>query len=101
MLPFALHHSSKNLKKQFEEITYFLKKADKIIRDLGRNFSWREFDTLYYNRKTTTQQKYQSQSINVISKIEDYAKKLFEEDLLKTSKSKMGKETCKASEFYF
>ena len=84
---FAVYHSRKNLKKQFEEITYFLKKADKIVRDLGGNFSWREFDTLYYNRKLTTRQNSQSQSINVISRIEDYAKKLLMEDLLKTSKS--------------
>lgn len=84
---FTVYHSSKNLKKQFEEITYFLKKADTIVEDLGRNFSWREFDALYYNRKTVTQQNYQSHSINVISKIENYAKKLFEEGLLKTSKS--------------
>lgn len=84
---FKVYHNSKNLKKQFDDITYYLKKADKIVRDLGRNFSWREFDALYYNRKIVTQQNYQSQSINVISKIEDYAKKLFDDDLLKTSKS--------------
>ena len=84
---FKIYHCSKNLKKQFDDVTYYLKKADKIVRDLGHNFSWREFDALYYNRKLTTQQNQQSQSINVVAKIEDYAKKLFEEDLLKTSKS--------------
>ena len=84
---FKVYHSSKNLKKQFEDIAYYLKKADQIVKDLGQNFSWREFDALYYNRKLSTQQKYQSHSINVISKIEDYAKKLFNEGFLKSSKS--------------
>lgn len=84
---FKDYHRRKDLKKQFDDITYYLKKADKITRVLGRNFSWCEFDTLYYNRKLTTQQNDQSQSINLISKIEDYAKKLFEEGLLKSSKS--------------
>ncbi|MEO6836796.1 MAG: site-specific integrase [Ginsengibacter sp.] len=84
---FKVYHSSKNLKKQFEDITYYLKKANEIVKDLGQNFSWKEFDALYYNRKSSTQQKYHSQSINVISKIEDYARKLFDEGFLKSSKS--------------
>ena len=84
---FKVYHSSKNLKKQFENTTYFLKKADQIVSDLGRNFSWREFDKLYYNRKLTTQLQYRSQSLNVISKIEDYATKLYDEGFLKSSKS--------------
>ena len=84
---FNVYYCSKNLREQFDDITYYLKKADKIVKDLGQKFSWREFDALYYNRKLATRQNSQSQSVNVISKIEDYAKKLFEEGLLKTSKS--------------
>ena len=84
---FEFYHSRKNLKKQFENVTYYLKKADQIVKDLGRNFSWREFDILYYNRKLSAQVQYPSQSINVISKIEDYASKLYNEGCLKSSKS--------------
>jgi integrase len=84
---FKVYHIHKNLKKQFDDITYYLKKADKIIRDLDRNFSWREFDVLYYNRRSSTQLIDQSESINVITKIEDYAKKLFNDGLIKSSTS--------------
>ena len=37
---FKIYHSRKNLKKQFEDITYYMKKAEQIVEDLGRNFSW-------------------------------------------------------------
>ena len=84
---FKVYHNSKKLKKQFEDVTYFQKKADQIVKDLGRNFSWREFDILYYNRKLTVQPQFQSQSINVVSKIDDYANKLYNEGFLKSSKS--------------
>ena len=50
---FKEYHSRKDLKKQFDDIIYFLNKANKIVKDLGRNFSWKEFDALYYNRKFT------------------------------------------------
>ena len=84
---FKEYHSRKDLKKQYDDITYFLNKANKIVRDLGRNFSWKEFDALYYNRKfTITQIDNQSESINIITQIEDYAKKLYEEGFIKTSK---------------
>ncbi|MDE3185157.1 MAG: site-specific integrase [Bacteroidota bacterium] len=84
---FKEYHRRKDLKKQFEDIIYYLNKADKIINDLGRNFSWKEFDTLYYNRqainpKTTNQ----SQSINIVTHLEDYAEKLYKEGSIKTSK---------------
>src|SRR5450631_1006383 len=84
---FKEYHSRKDLKKHYDDITYFLKKANKIVRDLGRNFSWKEFDALYYNRKfKVTQIDNQSESINIITQIEDYAKKLYEEGFIKTSK---------------
>ena len=47
---FEVYHSRKDLKKKFDDIIYFLTKADGIIADLGRNFSWKEFDAFYYNR---------------------------------------------------
>lgn len=54
---------------------------------MGRNFSWKEFDTLYYNRKpVSSRNNNQSQSINIIARLEDYAKKLYEEGSIKTSK---------------
>ena len=57
------------------------------MHDLGRNFSWKEFDALYYNRKfTVTQIDNQSASISIVTQIEDYAKKLYEESFIKTSK---------------
>ncbi|MDQ2719898.1 MAG: site-specific integrase [Bacteroidota bacterium] len=84
---FKNYHTRKNLKKQFDDIIYFLTKADKIVNDLGRNFSWKEFDTLYYNRKQIISQiNNQSQSINIITQLEDYAKKLYGEGSIKTSK---------------
>ena len=80
-------HRRKDLKKQFDDIVYFLTKADKIIKDLGRDFSWKEFDTLYYNRKTVSSRNTnQSQSIDIITRLEDYAKKLYEDGSIKTSK---------------
>src|SRR6185312_16607510 len=61
---FKDYHKRKDLKKQFDDIIYYLNKADKIVKDLGRNFSWKEFDTLYYNRKiTNSQNNNHSQSI--------------------------------------
>jgi hypothetical protein len=84
---FKEYHSRKDLKNQYDDITYFLNKANKIVKDLGRNFSWKEFDALYYNRKfTVTQIDNQSESINIVNQIEDYAKKLYEEGFIKTSK---------------
>ena len=47
---FDEYHSRKDLKKQFDDIIFYLNKADKIIKDLGHNFSWQEFDRLYFNR---------------------------------------------------
>lgn len=84
---FKVYHNSKKLKKHFEDVNYFLTKADQIVKDLDRNFSWKEFDALYYNRKLSEQFQHPSQSINVILKIEDYAKKLYHEGFLKSSKS--------------
>ena len=84
---FKVYHNSKKLKNQFEDVSYYHKKADQIVKDLGRNFSWREFDILYYNRKTTSPVEYSTQTINVISKIEDYANKLYSDGFLKSSKS--------------
>lgn len=84
---FIQYHIRKDLKKQFDDIIYYLNKADKIVKDLGRNFSWKEFDTLYYNRKPTGNQiNNQSQSINIVTHLEDYASKLYEEGSIKTSK---------------
>src|SRR5665647_877990 len=84
---FKEYHRRKDLKKQFDDIIYYLNKADKIVKDLGRNFSWKEFDTLYYNRKPTGNQiNNQSQSINIVTHLEDYAKKLYGEGSIKTSK---------------
>lgn len=83
---FKEYHSRKKLKKQFDDIIYYLNKADKIVKDLGRNFSWREFDALYYNRKLARSNNNHSQSINIITKLEDYAEKLYEEGSIKTSK---------------
>ena len=84
---FKEYHTRKDLKKQFDDIIYFLTKADKIVKDLGRNFSWKEFDALYYNRKfPITQIDNPSESINVVTHIEDYAKKLYGEGAIKTSK---------------
>ena len=56
------------------------------MHDLGRNFSWKEFDALYYNRKFTGAQiDNHSEAINIVNQIEDYAKKLYEEGSIKTS----------------
>ena len=35
---FDEYHSRKDLKKQFDDIIFYLNKADKIIKDLGHNF---------------------------------------------------------------
>lgn len=84
---FKEYHVRKDLKRQFEDIIYYLNKADKIIKDLGRNFSWKEFDSLYYNRNPVgNQNNNRSQSINIVTHLEDYAKKLFEVGSIKTSK---------------
>ena len=84
---FKNYYSRKDLRKQFDDIIYYLNKADKIVKDLGRNFSWKEFDALYYNRKSTgIQINNHSQSINIVTHLEDYAKKLFGEGSIKTSK---------------
>lgn len=85
---FKNYHSRKDLKKQFDDIIYYLNKADKIIKDLERNFSWKEFDALYYNRKPTGLQiNNPSESINIVTHLENYAAKLYSEGLIKTSKS--------------
>jgi integrase/recombinase XerD len=84
---FKEYHCRKDLKKQFDDIIYYLNKADKIVKDLGRNFSWKEFDTLYYNRKPTGNQiNTHSQSINIVTHLEGYATKLYGEGAIKTSK---------------
>ena len=85
---FKVYNSRKDLKKKFDDIIYFLNKADKIVADLGRDFSWKEFDLLYYNRKkASTQINPQSQSLNIVSQMKAYANRLEIDGLLKTSKS--------------
>ena len=84
---FKEYHNRKDLKKQFDDVIYFLTKADKIVKDLSQNFSWKEFDALYYNRKfPIAQLDNPSESINVVSHIEEYAKKLYLNGSIKTSK---------------
>lgn len=84
---FKAYHKRKDLKKQFEDIIYCLNKADKIVKDLDHNFSWKEFDALYYNRRQEGKKiNHNSQSINVVSRLDDYAKKLFAKGSIKTSK---------------
>ena len=84
---FKDYHKRKDLKKQFDDIVYYLNKADKIVKDLGRDFSWKEFDALYFNRKFTgNKTNNTTQSINIIKHIEDYASKLYSEGSIKTSK---------------
>ena len=85
---FQEYHLRKDLKKQFNDILYYSKKADKIIEDLGRDFSWQEFDRLYYNRKhlgDTTSSSFGS--LNIIKQIEDYADNLTKEGRLSSAES--------------
>ncbi len=85
---FEKYHTRKDLKKQFDDIIYYLNKADKIIKDLDRNFSWKEFDTRYYNRNSlTTQTNLQSKSLNITTHIKSYALALEKEGRIKSSKS--------------
>src|ERR1017187_309207 len=85
---FEVYHSRKDLKKKFDDIIYFLTKADGIIADLGRNFSWKEFDAFYYNRNQETSPiDRASYSLNIVSQLEAYANKLATDGLIKSSKS--------------
>ena len=71
---FEGYHSRKDLKKKFDDIIYFLNKADKIVADLGRNFSWKEFDSLYFNRPNSKSNNLaSSESLNIIKHVQEYA----------------------------
>jgi len=84
---FKEYHSRKDLKKQFDDIIYYLNKADKIIKDLGRNFSWEEFDNLYFNRKQVSNKLPSSESLNIIMQLKDYADLLTKEGRLSSAES--------------
>lgn len=62
------YHIRKDLKNNFDNIVYFLNKANKIVKDFGRHFSWKEFDALYFNRKVIVHIN-PSKSINIIKQI--------------------------------
>lgn len=84
---FQAYHIRKDLKKQFDDIIHFLNKADKIIADLGSNFSWKEFDILYFNRKPdNSKNSSQSNSLNIVTHLVDYSEKLSREGSIKTAK---------------
>lgn len=68
-------HIRKDLKKKFEDVTYFLQKSNKLIVDMGFDFSWKEFDIRYYNR-TPKNDFSTSKSLNLLEGIENHSKKL-------------------------
>ena len=85
---FEGYHSRKDLKKKFDDIIYFLNKADKIVADLGRNFSWEEFDSLYYNRQNSKSNNLPpSESLNIIKQVQEYAEILDNEGRLSSAES--------------
>src|ERR1022692_4672780 len=66
----------------------YLNKADKIIKDLGHNFSWKEFDSLYYNRQNSKSNNLpSSESLNIIKQVQEYAKILDNEGRLSSAES--------------
>lgn len=79
-------HIRKELKKQFEDITYFLQKSNKLIADMSVNFSWKEFSARYYNRVSTTDYS-ASRTINLLTEIENHSKKLEQAGSISSSQS--------------
>jgi integrase/recombinase XerD len=80
---FKVFHLSKKLKKQFEDITYYLKKADTIIDDLKENFSWTEFEKRFF----TSQQTITARSLNISTLLTGYSDQLNQEGRVKSSDS--------------
>lgn len=65
-------HLNKSLRKQFEDIGYFLKKTEEIIEKLGANFSWIEFENLYFNRQFSDITVSTIEPLNIIQRIQNY-----------------------------
>jgi integrase/recombinase XerD len=85
---FDQYHSRKDLKKQFDDIILYLNKADKIIKDLGHNFSWQEFDRLYFNRGNLKGNILpHSGSLCIIKQVQEYAAILTNEGRISSAES--------------
>ncbi len=85
---FDEYHSRKDLKKQFDDIIFYLNKADKIIKDLGHNFSWQEFDRLYFNRGNLKGNILpHSGSLDIIKQVQEYGEILNNEGRISSAES--------------
>ena len=80
-------HLNKSLRKQFEDIVYFLKKAEEIIEKLGNDFSWSEFEILYFNRQSADIGVPVTGSLNIIHQVKNYKEILIEEGRLSSAES--------------
>jgi integrase/recombinase XerD len=80
-------HLNKSLRKQFEEIVYFLKKTEEIIEKLGTDFSWSEFEISYFNRQSVDKSLPNTESLNIIEQIKKYEGILIEEGRLSSAES--------------
>ena len=80
-------HLNKSLRKQFEDIVYFLKKTEEIIDKLGNDFSWNEFENLYFNRQSIYKGISNTESLNVITQIKKYEEILIREGRLSSAES--------------
>ena len=80
-------HLNKSLRKQFEAIVYLLKKTEEIIEKLGNDFSWSEFEILYFNRQSIDKGLPNTESLNIITQIKKYEEILVEEGRLSSAES--------------
>ncbi|MDQ6723725.1 MAG: site-specific integrase [Thermoproteota archaeon] len=85
---FNQYHSRKDLRKQFDDIIFYLNKADKIIKDLGHSFSWQEFDSLYFNRVNLKENTLpHSGSLDIIKQVQEYTQLLTNEGRISSAES--------------
>ncbi len=86
---FSKFHLLKNLKKDLEDVQYYVGKADNIIKALGKDFSWEAFQKLYYStdQSSGSTEDASNEIVNVFSLIEDYEKQIRKEGRISTADS--------------
>lgn len=81
---FPVLHQKKALKEDFKYLNYCLEKADKIIKDLGYNFSWTEFKKRFYNKESATSK---DQTNDLLGYLTEKEKKLRKAGKIKTART--------------
>lgn len=81
---FSVLHQKRSLREDFKYLNFCVEKADKIIKDLGSNFSWLEFKQRFYNKADSTSK---DQTNDLLGYLTEKEKKLRKGGKIKTART--------------